>query len=520
MNSPPKENLNDMVISKQLKNLYLNDNFNINNNSNYNNNNNKNKNNRYINNGLNEIRKKNKNQSSSNSDFKLYHQQKMPLISSNKISKIEVDLPLPPIKRLTLQRHRLLKPVYSTKDLKIETLSHDHIKAKVDDHINKENWKPRINDGKSIDNKQEDINYNDINNSNDIEENDLNNSNISEICTNTPHEDDENNINKENNDENIEKALEIQKSIPKEKIKKEEDIYDNKEDKNNNINNSSSSLQEDEIEIITEEQKEEMRIVKAYINKLDNIKVNEEHHLQTETHHEIKRDRNFLNDFILLDQVESDKNNEEAVNQHIWSVDTFINNSNEEKLSKREALTMLWNIYALLILNNEHNKPVLTFQTIEMIKGRLHQLISTKYDIKEKILNLLPNIIKYIPKEELVKLRGVIGHLYRICRSFNNDISNNLSVVLSPLILVKLNNFILFPESLVKIPDRSLTVGKTDKDILLENQVKSEVQRIKQEEAKGIGKRRLYEKIFYELNTLNIGDFILKSMIIYYRQFF
>jgi len=78
-------------------------------------------------------------------------------------------------------------------------------------------------------------------------------------------------------------------------------------------------------------------------------------------------------DFILLDQVESDKNNEEAVNQHIWSVDTFINNSNEEKLSKREALTMLWNIYALLILNNEHNKPVLTFQTIEMIKGRLHQ---------------------------------------------------------------------------------------------------------------------------------------------------
>jgi len=134
-----------------------------------------------------------------------------------------------------------------------------------------ENWKPRINDGKSIDNKQEDINYNDINNSNDIEENDLNNSNISEICTNTPHEDDENNINKENNDENIEKALEIQKSIPKEKIKKEEDIYDNKEDKNNNINNSSSSLQEDEIEIITEEQKEEMRIVKAYINKLGKI---------------------------------------------------------------------------------------------------------------------------------------------------------------------------------------------------------------------------------------------------------
>jgi len=40
-------------------------------------------------------------------------------------------------------------------------------------------------------------------------------------------------------------------------------------------------------------------------------------------------------------------------------------------------------------------------------------VINTKEDIKEKTLNLLPNIIKYIPQEELIKLRGILGHLHR-----------------------------------------------------------------------------------------------------------
>jgi len=61
------------------------------------------------------------------------------------------------------------------------------------------------------------------------------------------------------------------------------------------------------------------------------------------------------------------------INDHVWSIDTFINNHNIKKVSKREALDMLWNIYAILIVDNERNKPILKFQTIEMIRGRLQQ---------------------------------------------------------------------------------------------------------------------------------------------------
>eukprot|EP00833_Pecoramyces_ruminatium_P010261 jgi/Orpsp1_1/1184293/evm.model.c7180000088954.2 len=218
------------------------------------------------------------------------------------------------------------------------------------------------------------------------------------------------------------------------------------------------------------------------------------------------------------------------INQHVWSIDTFISNNHGERLSKNNALNMLWNIYAILTLNNEHNKPVLSFQTTEMMRGRLQQLINIKEDIKEKILNLLPNIIKYIPDEELIKLRGILGHLYRIHRSFNNDISNNLSIIFTPLILNKLNNFIPFPDSLVNFPEKPSISESTsssssifsslanneynEKRKLYDKQIKDAARDIEQNESKGIGKKRLYEKIFYDSSTLNIGDFILRTMII------
>jgi hypothetical protein len=403
--------------------------------------------------------------------FFISSQKELPSINNDKINeKKEEDISLPPIKGLILQQ-KVVKPVYKAKNLKVGSINHKNARAKVDDKNNFS--KSRKNEAKIK--------------------------------------------------ENI-KEVQVMSSINPEKSTTKKEEIEHKE--NNDIQNKKSSVSiEDEIVIETEEQKEEMKIVNAYINKLDDIKVDEEYHLQTETHHEIKRDRNFLNDFILLDQIESYKSSNEMINQHVWSIDTFINNNHAEKLLKSEALKMLWNIYAKLILNNEHNKPILSFQTIEMIKGRLQKLTNTKEDIKEKTLDLLPSIIKFIPEEELVKLRGVLGHLYRFCRAFNNDISNNLSVIFSPLILVKLNNFIPSPESIVNFPEKSPSFiqinDEYDKErILFKEQIRSAARKIEQEKSKGVGKKRLYEKIFYDSNPINIGDFILRNMIIYYRQLF
>jgi len=85
----------------------------------------------------------------------------------------------------------------------------------------------------------------------------------------------------------------------------------------------------------------------------------------------IKLNKKKKKDFILLDQIESFKKSSEVINQHVWSVDILF--TNDTKLNKYEALDMLWNLYAILIVNNENEKPLLQFQTIEMIKGRIQQ---------------------------------------------------------------------------------------------------------------------------------------------------
>ena len=68
--------------------------------------------------------------------------------------------------------------------------------------------------------------------------------------------------------------------------------------------------------------------------------------------------------------MESYKKNREIINQHVLSVDIFLVNDTS-KLNKHEALDMLWNLYAILIVNNKNETPLLQFQTIEMIRGRL-----------------------------------------------------------------------------------------------------------------------------------------------------
>jgi len=93
------------------------------------------------------------------------------------------------------------------------------------------------------------------------------------------------------------------------------------------------------------------------------------------------------------------------------------------------------------------------------------------------------------------------------------------------LILVKLNNFIPSPESIVNFPEKSPSFiqinDEYDKErILFKEQIRSAARKIEQEKSKGVGKKRLYEKIFYDSNPINIGDFILRNMIIYYRQLF
>jgi len=53
-----------------------------------------------------------------------------------------------------------------------------------------------------------------------------------------------------------------------------------------------------------------------------------------------------------------------------------------------------------------------------------------------------------------------------------------------------------------------------------EEQLRAVGRIIEQEEMKGVGKKRFYERIFFESNALNIGDFLLRNMIVYYRNLF
>ncbi|KAG4108543.1 hypothetical protein H8356DRAFT_918989 [Neocallimastix lanati (nom. inval.)] len=225
------KNLNDMNSSLHMSDLTLNDNSN-NNNITTNKSNSKN--------DLDDINTKTKNQLI-NESFFISSQKELPSINNDKINeKKEEDISLPPIKGLILQQ-KVVKPVYKAKNLKVGSINHKNARAKVDDKNNFS--KSRKNEAKIK--------------------------------------------------ENI-KEVQVMSSINPEKSTTKKEEIEHKE--SNDIQNKKSSVSiEDEIVIETEEQKEEMKIVNAYINKLDDIKVDEEYHLQTETHHEIKRDRNFLN---------------------------------------------------------------------------------------------------------------------------------------------------------------------------------------------------------------------------------
>ncbi|ORX46665.1 hypothetical protein BCR36DRAFT_331547 [Piromyces finnis] len=436
--------------------------------------------------------------------------------------------PLPPIKRLVLQQSiKDSKPIYTVKDKKIIPIHHHEIKAKVDDHNKLVSRKTIVTPVSSKGRQsKKDSTTKEINNQDSLSDskNESSIDNISEMELKKDHLD-------------MEQKIESPLRSLRNSIKQlSQEIYENIEtenesDTNRNVaeNKTKAETESDKnrIENVKEnaEAQKELKIIQSYINKLDNKKVDDEYTFNTNIHHEIKRDRDFLNDFILLDQVESFKENNDVINDHVWSIDTFINNHNMQNVSKKEALDMLWNIYAILIVQSENNKPILKFETLEMIRGRLQQLINTKEDIQEKLLNLLPNIIKYIPREEIIKLRGILGHLHRIYHSFINDISNSLSIIFSPLIFTKLNNFIPFTDSIVQFMKKPLTHlesanGYEELQEKLKEQSIAMGCIIEKEEIKGTGKKRFYEIIFFESSPLNIGDFLLRNMIVYYRNLF
>ena len=117
---------------------------------------------------------------------------------------------------------------------------------------------------------------------------------------------------------------------------------------------------------------------------------------------------------------------------------------------------------------------------------------------------------------------------YRINHTFQNDISYSISRIFSPLILTKMNNFIPYPNSvihseMVSLPNIDSVNEYVEQQRIYEEQmeqIKSVGRIIEQDEMKGIGKKLFYEYIFYESLALNFGDFILRDMIIYYRQLF
>jgi len=91
-----------------------------------------------------------------------------------------------------------------------------------------------------------------------------------------------------------------------------------------------------------------------------------------------------------------------------------------------------------------------------------------------------------------------------------------------------MNNFIPYPNSvihseMVSLPNIDSVNEYVEQQRIYEEQmeqIKSVGRIIEQDEMKGIGKKLFYEYIFYESLALNFGDFILRDMIIYYRQLF